>query len=168
MRIACTLILTVFVFAEAAWAQVTTGKAASLTRDNAKVLTDLRNTLSPEQLTAVARLQGSQTQNKVCPTCTTVDDGQMAGHALGSPEPDPSQKHLVMPVTEEARLNQINAVLWTTLNALKGSDKKYMDQYQAYEAAHAPTTLEQIALRSKFVNDLISRLAQQGGQDTCK
>lgn len=163
MRIAGVLILGILC-AGATFAQVTAGPAVNIAGGGSQALIDFRNTLTASQWIAVHNLgNANQIQNKVCPNCTAVDDAQVVAHGIVNPEPASGSGplHILMPIGEKARLETINATLLSTLSALKGADKDYMDRYQAEERAKATTILEQIALRSEYIHDLVSRMGEQ-------
>jgi len=155
------LIVSMLLCAEGAIAQGTVGAGTSLAGENSRALQNLKNTLSPEQRTAINDLgRYKPAQSKVCPNCVNVDDSQMVFHAFVNPEPAPGAQHILVPIAEQNRLEDINATLWKTLNLLKGADKEYMNHYLADEKVNAPTTLDQIALRSEYINNLVSKLGK--------
>lgn len=152
------LVLSVLLLTEGTSAQVTTSA-----RDSSKALQDFARTLSPEQRKAITNFGRPQTaQSKICPNCQDVDHSQLVFHALDTPDSESGSRHILFPASEEDRLNTINSSLWQTLNMLKGADQNYMDKYSAEEAAHAPTTLEQIQMRSEHIKSLISELSERG------
>jgi hypothetical protein len=162
MRNVGVLILGMFIFTEGALAQGRTGAAVTLPADNSKTLTDFKNTLKPDQWTAIKQMgQNKPIPSKVCPTCTTVDHGQLVAHGLGDDSEPGSGQHIIMPIETASSLSAINSTLWDTLNALKGADKAYMDNYLADEKAHAPTILQQIELRSEYIHNLVSKLSKK-------
>jgi hypothetical protein len=164
MRSVGALILGIFLFVEVSFPQRVAAPQVNLANNDSQVLNNFKSTLAQNQWAAVKKLDTTKpAQNGVCPNCTTVDDGQLVAHALVSSEPGAGPQHILIPINETKRLDAINSNLWDILNALKGADKEYMNHYEAAEKATAPTTLEQIALRSAYIKDLVSRLAKSGG-----
>lgn len=158
MRIRKPLIASIVLFVTCSLAQKA-GPQISLSQNTTQTLTEFKQTLGPNQWAAVYKMEETKpSRTQICPDCTSVDDGQLVAHGIANPESGTGPKHILLPITEESRLEKINSTLWSTLNLLKGADKEYMGNYLAEEKSKAPTILEQIALRSKYIHQLVGKL----------